>query len=141
MTIPVTRLALRMRPDLQRLITKPYIPADHRPLEERTRLQHMLDRILAMEPGDAERTLQSVTERFADRHDDFEGVLSRGFSAVAHSIADPAGLSDDVRRLIGAYFMQLKFDQKILTFIATVPMLFGSILALGLLMEYFSSAT
>ncbi len=105
MTVPVTRLALRIRPDLQRLITKPYIPADHRPLEERTRLQHMLDRILAMEPGDAERTLQSVTERFADRHDDFEGVLSRGFSAVAHSIADPAGLSDDVRRLIGAYFM------------------------------------
>lgn len=105
MTVPVTRLALRIRPDPQRLITKPYIPADHRPLEERTRLQHMLDRILSMEPEDAERTLQSVTERYADRHDDFEGVLSRGFSAVAHAIVDPAGLSDDMRRLIGAYFM------------------------------------
>ncbi|MGF1666946.1 MAG: glycoside hydrolase family 130 protein, partial [Acidimicrobiia bacterium] len=105
MTVPVTRLPLRVRPDLQRLITKPYIPADHRPLEERTRLQHMLDRILSMAPEDAERTLASVIERYAHRHDDFEGVLSRGFSAVAHSIVDPAGLSHDVRRLIGAYFM------------------------------------
>jgi predicted GH43/DUF377 family glycosyl hydrolase len=105
MSVPVTRLPLRIRPDLQRLITKPYIPADHRPIEERTRLQHMLDRILSMDPEDAERTLQSVTARYADRHDDFEGVLSRGFSAVAHSIADPAGLSNDLRRLIGAYFM------------------------------------
>jgi hypothetical protein len=78
MSVPVTRLALRIRPDLQRLITKPYIPADHRPLEERTRLQHMLDRILSMDPVDAERTLQSVVERYADRHDDFEGVLSQG---------------------------------------------------------------
>jgi caa(3)-type oxidase subunit IV len=41
--------------------------------------------------------------------------------------------------LIGGYFMHLKFDQRMLTFIAAVPIVFGTILALGLLMEYFMS--
>ena len=39
--------------------------------------------------------------------------------------------------LIGGYFMHLKFDQKLLSFVAMVPAFFGSILAIGLLMEYF----
>ena len=40
--------------------------------------------------------------------------------------------------LIGGYFMHLKFDQRMLMFIATVPMIFGSILVFGLLFEYFN---
>lgn len=65
----------------------------------------MLDRILALSPDDVARALDEVRTSFKGRHPDFDGVLRRGFFAVAHAIPDPAELSDDMRALIGAYFM------------------------------------
>lgn len=37
---------------------------------------------------------------------------------------------------IAQYFMHLKFDSKILTLIAAVPLVFGSVMAIALLMDF-----
>lgn len=94
-----------MVPDPHRTVAKPYMPFDHGSHSGRSRVEALLDRILALSPGEVERTLQEVKSGFADRHSDLDGMLHRGFSAVSHVVPDPAGLSDDMRRVVGAYFM------------------------------------
>ena len=103
--VTVTRSEVRLVPDPHRRVAKPYATIDHGQHEGKSRVEEMLDRILAMSPEDVEHTLQEVRVGFADRHDDFDGILHRGFSAVAHLISDSAGLSDNMRRVVGAYFM------------------------------------
>jgi hypothetical protein len=101
----VTRSEVRLAPDPLRRIAKPYLPADQGGREGVSRVEAMIERILALPPEQIERTLNRVRAGFVGRHADLDGVLNRGFSAVAHVLHDPAGLSDDMRRVIGAYFV------------------------------------
>lgn len=102
-TVPVTRSPVRLRPDPGRVITKPYLPAE--PGVADTRAEELLHRVLALTPDVVGETMRALEKRFGDRHRDLDEVFSRGFSAVAHLVPDAAGLSSDMRRLIGAYFM------------------------------------
>jgi predicted GH43/DUF377 family glycosyl hydrolase len=103
--ITVTRSEVRLVPDPRRTIAKPYVPADSGLHERERRVEEVLNRILALSPGEVKQTLEEVRTGFADRHADLDEILQRGFIAVADEIPDPAGLSDDLRRVIGAYFM------------------------------------
>ena len=103
--IGVTRSETSLVPDPRRRIAKPYLPGDHGRREGKSRTEELLERIFALSPEEMENTLQGVRVGFGGRHRDLDGILNRGFSAVAHLIGDPAGISDDARRLIGAYFM------------------------------------
>ena len=103
--IDVTRSEVSLVPDPRRRIAKPYLPGDQGQREGKSRAEELLERIFAMSPIEMENTLQGVRVCFGGRHRDLDGILHRGFSAVAHLLPDPAGISDDTRRLIGAYFM------------------------------------
>jgi predicted GH43/DUF377 family glycosyl hydrolase len=103
--ITVTRSEVRLVPDRHRRIVKPYLPADHGQRDGTSRAEELLQRILALSPEELEGTLQEIRAGFGGRHPDLDGILHRGFSAVAHFLPDPAGISDDMRRVVGAYFI------------------------------------
>jgi predicted GH43/DUF377 family glycosyl hydrolase len=103
--VPVTRSAVRVLPDPNRVITKPFVPTDetHTGAAE-TRVARIIRRILAMPVAEAMETLTDLRRRFERRHADLDEVFLRGYLAVDHAIADSAELPAEVRLLIGAYF-------------------------------------
>lgn len=106
--IPVARSHVRLLPDPRRLITKPYLPylgADHGPVEDKSRVERLIDRVLALSPGEVRDSLQHLRLGFDQRHPDLDRVFLQGLSAVAHLVPGATGLSDDVRLLMGAYFV------------------------------------
>ena len=102
--IEVVRTGIRLLPDSGRVIAKPYLPVDGIFAGGRTRIELLLDRILAMSDSDVKATSMSIVSKFAERHHDLEAILGASFSAVADRIGERSDLSDDRRRLIGAYF-------------------------------------
>jgi predicted GH43/DUF377 family glycosyl hydrolase len=102
--IPVARSAVRLLTDAQRLIAKPYVPADAGP-GDNARAERLIQRVLALNPDEARNTLEKVRKTFHERHADLDEVFIRGFWAVAHLVPDVTGLPDDQRRLIGSYFV------------------------------------
>ncbi len=101
----LTRSEVCLYPDPGRRVAKPYLPSDHGLIGGKTRVQLVLDRILNLSPGEVEGTLRDVRAGFADRHHDLDGILEQGFASVIHAVPDPASLPDQMRHLIGAYFM------------------------------------
>ena len=104
-SVPVTRLPVRLAPDPQRITTKPFLSVDELPAEGATRVAQLIGRILDLSNDEVTVTLEELRQNFRQRHSDIDAVFERGFLAVAHSVPDPADLPDDMRRLIGAYFM------------------------------------
>ncbi|HEX9888985.1 MAG TPA: glycoside hydrolase family 130 protein [Nitriliruptorales bacterium] len=104
-TVPVVRCDLRLEPDPHRRIVKAFLPEGRNPDDGRTRVEHILDRVLDMAPQDRARTMADVRTRFELRHHDLDSVLRVGFRAVSHLVDDPSSLSDEVRDLVGAYFV------------------------------------
>ena len=104
-SIPVTRLPLRLAPDARRLITKPFLSVDDVPAEGKTRVEQLIGRILDLSHSEVEATLDELHRNFQQRHADLDAVFERGFRAVAQWVPDAADLPDDMRRLVGAYFM------------------------------------
>ncbi|HSF85455.1 MAG TPA: glycoside hydrolase family 130 protein [Acidimicrobiia bacterium] len=103
--IPVTRLPVHLRPDQRRVITKPYLSMDESPVEGRTRVEGLIHRVLALDSAEVRYTLRELEKSYEERHLDLNDVFARGFSVVAPLVPDVGGLSVDMRRLIGAYFM------------------------------------
>jgi predicted GH43/DUF377 family glycosyl hydrolase len=104
-TIPVTRLPVRLRPDQQRIITKPYLSINESPSEGQTRVERLIHRVLALGSHDVTQTLRELERSYGERHLDLNDAFTRGFALVAHLVPDANGLSGEMRRLIGAYFM------------------------------------
>lgn len=103
--IPVQRHDdLRLLPDPRRVITKPFLPGEESFPDGSSRIDIVLHRILAMHETDVVATLRSAAAEFVDRHRDLDAALDRNFDMVAGGLDDPAALSVDRRRLIGAYF-------------------------------------
>ncbi len=102
--IEVVRSDIRLLPDPGRVIAKRYLPVDEVFPDGRTRIQSVVDRILAMSDSDVSATASSILSKFSERHRDLEAVLEASFAAVADRIGGRSELSDDRRRLIGAYF-------------------------------------
>lgn len=100
--------SVRLVPDPRRVITKPFLPREETYADGSTRMQVVLQRIMAMSEADVGETLTAARELFAGRHRDLDGVFDRSVAAVgAHLIhhgVEHAALSDDRRDLIGAYF-------------------------------------
>jgi predicted GH43/DUF377 family glycosyl hydrolase len=102
------RQALYLRPDPARVIVRPFKPAtEPRDLNptDKTRANHIVARVLALDPKAAANVLADVLENFQGRHrnlletfelraDEMEGALS------AHKT-----FSEVQRQLLGAYFL------------------------------------
>ncbi len=104
-TIPVTRLPVRLVPDAERLVAKPFLSVDDVPAEGKTRVEKLIGRILALSHDEVMTTLEELRQNFQERHADLDAVLDRGFLPLAHLVPDAADLPDHMRRLVGAYFM------------------------------------
>ena len=104
-SVPVLRSDLRLDPDPYRRIVKAFLPGGRNPDDGRTRVEHILDRVLDMSPEDRSRTLADVRARFGGRHDDLDDVFRLGLAGVSHWLDDASSLDPDVRDLVGAYFV------------------------------------
>lgn len=102
--IEVIRTDTRLLPDPGRVIAKRYMPVDEVFPDGRTRIELVVERILAMSDSDVTATALSIRSKFSERHRDLEAILDASFAAVADRIGERSELSDDRRRLIGAYF-------------------------------------
>ncbi len=100
--------SVRLVPDPRRVITKEFLPREEFYPDGSSRLQVVLERILAMSDDDVAETLTTARNRFTDRHRDLESVLERNFEDVAdrlmHLDALARPMSRYRRQLIGAYF-------------------------------------
>jgi predicted GH43/DUF377 family glycosyl hydrolase len=100
--------SVHLVPDAGRVITKPFLPREEIYPDGSSRMQVVLQRILAMSEDDVAETLTTARARFDHRHRDLGAVLERNFALVAarlgHLALLDAPLSSDRRWLIGAYF-------------------------------------
>ena len=98
----------RLGPDPGRVIAAPFLPRDEVYPDGTSRMSVVIARILALSDREVAETIRTAYARFVDRHRDLDGVLDRNFEIVAAQVEghqlDTARLSQDRRRLIGAYF-------------------------------------
>jgi predicted GH43/DUF377 family glycosyl hydrolase len=104
----LNRQSLCVRPDPARVVTRPFKPAtEPRDLNpaDKTRANHIVDRVLALDPAAVHRELLDVLENFQGRH---RNLLER-FDARAKDMEDAfaphAAFTHEQRRLVGAYFL------------------------------------
>jgi predicted GH43/DUF377 family glycosyl hydrolase len=104
----LNRQALYVRPNPARVVLRPFKPAtEPRELNrtDRKRANHIVDRVLALDPESAERQLAEVLENFQGRH---RGLLA-SFDARARDMDDffatHADFRPTQRLLVGAYFL------------------------------------
>ncbi|MCH8889459.1 MAG: glycoside hydrolase family 130 protein [Myxococcales bacterium] len=100
----VTRTQHRLLPDPQRVILRPYLPGEEGPVEGRSRVELVLDRILALPEEEIPAVWERIRAAFSSRHRDFESVLADHFRLVSHRLERTERLSPERERLIGAYF-------------------------------------
>lgn len=103
--IPVVRSRVRLAPDPTRRIVRPYLPPDGSTLSGPNRVERIIERVHSLTTREVSATLGEVRERFGGRYDDLDNVLLTGLSALERWIPESSDLSEDKRRLIGAYFL------------------------------------
>ena len=102
--VPVTQTPVRFAPDRTRVITKPFAPGGDLSLDQRSRIERIVSRILAMSESEVTTTWSTTQDRFAERHVDLRAVLEASFAGVSEHVARVGELSDERRLLIGSYF-------------------------------------
>ena len=103
-SVPITRTQLRLVPDCRRVITKPFLPGEQIFPDGRSRIEVVMNRIMAMPEGDVTSTLEQVVANFAGRHRDLEAVIEDNFALVSDRIDLPDAISSKRKQLIGFYF-------------------------------------
>jgi len=102
------RDSVRLVPDARRVITKPFLPGEEIHPNGSSRLQMILERIMAMPEDVVAETLNAARKDFVGRHRDLDAVLERNAAVVALRLDQVelvgAALSLDRLHLIGAYF-------------------------------------
>ena len=104
----LNRQALHLRPDPARVVVRPFRPAieprDLNPFD-RSRANHIVDRVLRLEPEAAARQMAEVLENFDGRHRNLIEIFETRAAEMEEVFAPHAVLSQTQRRLIGAYFL------------------------------------
>jgi predicted GH43/DUF377 family glycosyl hydrolase len=104
----LNRQALYLRPDPARVVVRPFKPAiEPRDLNptDKTRANHIVDRVLGLDPETAEQQLSEVLENFEGRHRNLINIFEARAMEMEDAFAPHAVLSKTQRRLIGAYFL------------------------------------
>jgi predicted GH43/DUF377 family glycosyl hydrolase len=103
--VPVKRhQGVRWLPDARRVIAKPFLPGEEVFPDGRSRIEVVVRRILAMAEGEVAATLRQTLEGFGYRHRDLDGALLANLALVADRVELPETMSEERKRLIGAYF-------------------------------------
>ncbi len=102
------RQALYLRPDPARVIVRPFKPATE-PRDfnqaDKTRANHIVDRVLGLDPETASRQLAEVLENFEGRHRNLLEVFDSRAIEMEDAFAPHASFTETQRQLVGAYFL------------------------------------
>ncbi len=104
----LNRQALYLRPDPARVIVRPFKPAtEPRDLNptDKTRANHIVERILALDPETAASQLDDVLENFEGRHRNLLATFEARADEMEDAFATHAVFSRLQRQLVGAYFL------------------------------------
>jgi predicted GH43/DUF377 family glycosyl hydrolase len=102
------RQALYLRPDPARVIVRPFKPAtEPRDLNptDKTRANHIVARILALDPTAAASLLADVLENFQGRHRNLLETFELRADEMEDALAAHVTFSEIQRQLLGAYFL------------------------------------
>jgi predicted GH43/DUF377 family glycosyl hydrolase len=104
----LSRLGPVLRPDSARVIIRPFRPAvEPRDLTptDKTRANHIVDRVMALPPDEATRQLCEVLANFDQRHRNLLGLFEARADEMEDALTAHAAFSEVQRRLIGAFFL------------------------------------
>jgi predicted GH43/DUF377 family glycosyl hydrolase len=104
----LNRQALYLRPDPARVIVRPFKPAtEPRDLNptDKTRANHIVERVLNLDSEAAAGQLADVLENFTGRHRNLLETFELRADEMEPALATHRGFSEVQRRLIGAYFL------------------------------------
>ncbi|GGI30870.1 glycoside hydrolase family 130 protein [Bradyrhizobium guangdongense] len=104
----LNRQALHLRPDPARVIVRPFKPAtEPRDLNptDKTRANHIVERVLNLDAEEAARQLADVLENFAGRHRNLLETFELRADEMEQALAAHCRFTSVQRQLIGAYFM------------------------------------
>ncbi len=102
------RQALYLRPDCTRVVVRPFKPAtEPRDLNptDKTRANHIVDRVLALDPAAAAAVLTEVLENFQGRHRNLLQRFEMRAVEMEQAFSTHAAFSRLQRQLIGSYFL------------------------------------
>jgi len=104
----LNRQALYLRPDPARVIVRPFKPAtEPRDLNptDKTRANHIVERVLKLDSKTAASQLDDVLENFQGRHRNLLETFESRADEMEEALAAHGTFSEVQRQLIGAYFM------------------------------------
>jgi predicted GH43/DUF377 family glycosyl hydrolase len=104
----LNRQALSLRPDPTRVIVRPFKPAtEPRDLNptDKTRANHIVDRVLTLDEEAAAGQLADVLENFQGRHRNLLRIFEARAEEMESALADHAAFTQVQRQLVGAYFL------------------------------------
>jgi predicted GH43/DUF377 family glycosyl hydrolase len=104
----LNRQALHLRPDSARVIVRPFKPAtEPRDLNptDKTRANHIVERVLALDPEAAAHLLADVLENFQGRHRNLLETFEARADVMEQALLAHGAFSNVQRQLIGAYFL------------------------------------
>lgn len=104
----LNRQALHLRPDPARVVVRPFKPAtEPRNLNpgDKSRANHIVDRVLALDSEAAAGQLADVLTNFEGRHRRLLERFEARADEMEGAFATHAGFTETQRRLVGAYFL------------------------------------
>jgi predicted GH43/DUF377 family glycosyl hydrolase len=104
----LNRQALYLRPDPARVVVRPFKPAtEPRDLNptDKTRANHIVSRVLGLQPAAAEQQLTDVLENFEGRHRNLLEIFEMRAFEMEDALEPHAVLTKTQRYLVGAYFL------------------------------------
>jgi len=104
----LNRQALHLRPDPTRVIVRPFKPAtEPRDLNptDKLRANHIVNRVLALEPEAVAAQLADVLDNFEGRHRNLLETFEARADEMEEALASHGTFSKAQRQLIGAYFL------------------------------------
>jgi hypothetical protein len=104
----LNRQALYLRPDPARVVVRPFKPAtEPRDLNptDKTRANHIVERVLALDPETSASQLADVLENFQGRHRDLLATFEARADEMEDAFAPHAVFTKAQRQLVGAYFL------------------------------------
>lgn len=104
----LNRQALFLRPDPTRVVVRPFKPAtEPRDLNptDKTRANHIVDRVLTLDHETAESLLADVLENFEGRHRNLLATFENRASDMEEAFTPHVEFTKVQRQLVGAYFL------------------------------------
>ena len=104
----LNRQALYLRPDPARVVVRPFKPAtEPRDLNptDKSRANHIVDRVLALDPATAAAQLAEVLENFQGRHRNLIDTFESRAAEMEEAFVPHVEFYMEQRRLVCVYFL------------------------------------